>query len=236
MGLQFDSDVFYFFLATITYLLGGILALRYYLRTKYTVAFSFAMAYLIGALGALGNGIAEMLLEPEILVLADLILIPMGFFYAYTSDCVQHEKLDMKKIIMVAGVSGAYLFAATQPGTAYHSVNEFGDPVVKWMGWFDMIGSLLFLLSIIFVTILVFRINQQAKFTTDLKRPARWLWLTVVFYIITVATVTIPLSEWVLFAAAGMFIIIYIFFTHPKLLFILPFKPLRLTVLDNASG
>lgn len=236
MELNWIFEVYVMIIALIAFIITFTIQLKHYLRTRYIASlywaeFNFSIVLFYGFII-----VAELFLSEVLLRISILCFIPFTFTLGLFSDTLQQDRIDPKKQAVFGILAGAMIVCSFLPDASVTKLNIMGDPIVEWAGWFKIIASVSNLIAILLLASFVFNTYRKTRQYPDLQRPANMLILSVVMYFVSQIFGMIPMLGYQIFQIIGVSIIAYTYQYYPKLYYILPFKALRLIVINNNSG
>lgn len=166
--------------------------------------------------------------------------IPMGFSLVLFVDFTSHESVDPIKSTIVGGASVAVFLLALDPNSTAKYQYPDGSWGIVMGGNFRIAGTIILLLAGIWLVYIVVRIYWKAP-----KKLKFWAILLIVGMIIigigaslsmiVGLSLVIPGFD-LLLNGIGALIMAIPFALEPKLAYILPFKALRLMVIETQVG
>jgi len=171
--------------------------------------------------------------------------IPMAFSIAFSLDSISKDYVDPLKMILVAVLSTAFVFTAFSDG-AYHFEEYWGATWIAYSDTHSISVALLGGVSGFIFLYFNFKIIQHSP--KSLKKASYQMLVgAILFAIVTPAwlvTRMILLNRGIytiagidlIIMVAGALIISYVITKNEQMLFILPFKAFRLTIIDTNGG
>jgi len=241
MFMNWTIEVVMNLIAVPLFFFGFYVSLRQILKGQnYHFYYFSTFAWLGYMLFFLFTALAVILLSVTLLKIALLIssfadICFLGKVDTLKRESVEPIKLAILSMLIVMGV----IFIAFFPNAVYISTFVSGDLTVKYDLYLGAIIGLQYLLPVVYYVI--YTKELLAKAPQSLKHDATRYFLGVFFCLIAIITMISGIMQVLpgilaLLGAIGAVLMVSAYGKQPKLLFILPFKALRLVVMDTESG
>jgi len=217
------------------------LTLRQYIKHHYEHVLYMALMWLSYLMWCLFHTTGSLIGSAELYTYVGCFsLIPAAFFVVLLGDTVTRDSFDAKKLVYVTLLSVYYvaLVLTSELSMGLYDPIKGLKPVISR---YDTSGALFLLLVISFNTLFYYMLRVHQKAPKVLKKYTRLLFLGA--FIITVLgsilfAVFDPYVPGMFFItfAIGSVLISIAFYKQPRLAFFLPFKALRLIVVNTESG
>jgi hypothetical protein len=183
---------------------------------------------------------ADFFLSAPILMIFCYSYVPMGFSVILLVDIISRESVDPIKIMVISLLSGALMIACLDPNSFTIDIYPNGE----WSIFFS--GYLLPILAVHELVMGILMIYYFAKIHMNAPRKLQFnsficLIGTIILGVVTTVVVilglhlVVPGIHMALFGG-GILITAISFAMQPKLAYILPFKVLRLAVIESIGG
>jgi hypothetical protein len=167
-------------------------------------------------------------------------LIPAAFFVVLLGDTITRDSFDAKKLVAVTFLSVYYVALVLTSDLSmgiYDPIQGLKPRITRY----DVDGALFFLLVISFNTLFYYMLRVHQKAPKVLKKYTRLLFLgafiiTFLGSILFAAFSRIVPGMFFITFAVGSILISIAFYKQPRLAFFLPFKALRLIIVNTESG
>lgn len=215
------------------------LSLYHYNKQKYRPFFFLTVTCLFATLMSIFYGLSDLFLSIPLFLLSIYLFIPMGFCIIFLIDSISRESIDPIKLMTLGMISMAILFFSIDPNSVVIGTFPNGEWRVFFNDFMLFVMSLLFLMDGSLYVYYVAKIYRDAP--KNLKIQALLLLLSGINLgfiapgsIIRLLNI-IPGIHIALFSV-GILISGIIFCFYPKLAYVLPFKVLRLAIIETNSG
>jgi hypothetical protein len=249
MVLNWSTQIITSFITIAPFAAGFILMLRHYIKDRYQYAIFHALSWFFAMLMMTSWAVSYLLVYDPVVVnpvsrvfymIGFYFLIPVVFCFIITIDTLIRETVEPIKPTIMGIIFTVMVFFSLEPSAYdldYYPNGELG----VFMG-----GPFRVVVIIMYIPVALLFIYWIRKTYLDapkkLKKPALIAVMgTVIFAIVPIVVIAfrlplrIPgLVNW-LWAIGGLLLAIG-FTIQPKLAFILPFKALRLTIIETTSG
>jgi hypothetical protein len=176
-----------------------------------------------------------------LLIWSFYLYLPVGFLWMAALDTMASDKVGYSKIVIMTVVAVAVVFTSFLPGSISMVRSAWGDEIQSLSGSFGMMFSFYIVLTKVFLAFYFVRIYRNLPHT--MKGLDATLFLVagltsvVIFPLNIIASLYlfVPSFPAVVYAILSTLIAIPLI-RVPKLAFVLPFKALRLMVVDKESG
>ncbi len=230
------------FIALIPVVIAFIVTLRQFLKEKYQHALFLTLAHAVVVTWILCQLFSLILRSEFLFLLVFLLFIPLAFLIILLIDSLTRDSVDFKKFGTWTALSTSLFIISLDPDSLY--MNSF--PELDWLPmwstsiYFLIIFFCLFQLtcgSYFYYSLLIHRnAPKNFKFFSYLNLIAGFLFVVVVPISLFLINI-IGISTLNLIPTGIAFLLVAIAFaSQPKLAFILPFKALRLAVIETNSG
>ena len=167
-------------------------------------------------------------------------LIPAAFCVVLLGDTITRDSFDAKKLVAVTFLS-VYYVALVLSSTMIMVNNGPIRGMKPFLSKYDASGALFLLLVISFNTLFYYMLRVHQKAPNVLKKYTRLLFLGAFIITIVGSVLFIALDKYVpgmffITFAIGSVLISIAFYKQPRLAFFLPFKALRMIVVNTESG
>ncbi len=244
MALNWTFGVFFGILGMAGNVLGLVVLGRQIQKgSRLRIFYLSFMVWASGGLSAIFYTFSFLRLDPVLTQWSIFLLSIEGFLLLLNSDCISREFVDPVKLVIYTLVASIKTFLILTNPNAFFVMDfangETGigtDPSALVMIMVYLTYSMpsgIYLYNVV-------RMNQQAPLNLKKYTRAYLLGVSIMLIGSTVILMTVG-STWVpglhlLCIGIGTVILALTIAEHPKIAFILPFKALRLTVLDIHSG
>lgn len=239
MPLNWSTYAIIGFLSLVPFIMAFLLSLNQYLKTKYLHALFMTLVWLCLMVWSLFEALTQLFLSKLFALLDILILIPIGFLVILLLDTVSKESVDAKKIMLVSILSTTTVLTSLDPSQFIVSSYANGDPGMIISGSLEILGALLFLLTgCLFVYYHVkihISVPDTLKLYSWINLLGAFLLGVIPLFIVGTGFYQLVPGIHTIIMAAGAFTIAFAFMKEPTLAFLLPFKALRLTVIEKSG-
>ncbi|MFX0101405.1 MAG: hypothetical protein ACFFCS_17655 [Candidatus Hodarchaeota archaeon] len=181
-----------------------------------------------------------MVIKISSLVLFSLVfLIISGYFVILMVESISRASVDSRKIFFLTAISGFFLYTIYRPG---RPLTVYVDGELQYNTDPDFIIAQFLFILYIGIALLHCFYKVYKNSPKKMKSIAAINLLGMFFItIISDVSVTLRLSEYIpqfhmICIGIGSFLTSYAFWRKPQLAYILPFKALRLSVIDTNTG
>ncbi len=238
MNLTLETAVI--FVSTVPVFAASLLMLREYRKSHNRYSLLFFGGYLLLAVCSIVEAFAYLLLEPVLIIAQGYLYILVGIVVILALDTINSEKLDMKKVVLLAVISTLLIISTLDPNAVTPMFYSSGIASLMKSSYYRF--TFLVLVTDIGVTFAyyVLKINYHAP--PSLKKYSRINATGGVFIGILTAMVyglnlTLLLPGLVpLIIGIGTLFVSYAFYRRPALGYVLPFRAIKLFVVDASSG
>jgi hypothetical protein len=189
-------------------------------------------------IGEFFTGLAIVTLTPSLHILGNTFIIIGMFFLLPASDSISRDFADPVKFMIYTILSMSFFFTIQDPNAVFVFDNN-GMPTIYWkieylIGWFIPIafGGIIYLYN---------TLKMAIQTPTPLKKYSVYFLLSFILsgFVAPLIYLTMHLQiygfEYVL-QGIGIICISIVLMLHPQLIYILPFKAVRLTVMETNGG
>ncbi len=152
---------------------------------------------------------------------------------AFFNEVITSERISLKIVVMIILVYSIILFSMESGAFGYHTYAD-GSRIIEWEGNLAIIGQITVLYALLLVFIPFLRIHHYAS--NNLKKYSRFFIIAFLLGIFLGITQNLLPAVIPIFTAIIMCCVLFGLFIKPQLGFVLPFKVIRLTVLNTKSG
>jgi len=240
MVLNWTLEVISTFVATGVFAVStGVLAYRYLIKHERHVLI-FLIAWVGLTLNQLLEGLSYLYLSLPFFALNGLSAIPVFYAIILGADAITRETVDPIKVAVVTGAVVALFFLAMQPGSVENWTFPNGDKSLAMGGLIQYVYPAIEMLVLFVPWYHAIAIHRQAPPSMKRYSATYLIAWTIILWGVCVVTLTrlsliIPGIQ-ALMIAFAILLVSVVFVRQPKLAFILPFKVMRLTVIDTDSG
>lgn len=238
--LNWTIEVIIAFIASGIMAVAFWIALQQYRQRKERHALFMSLAWLSYMAQRFIEGLSYLLLDKVVFMVSGWLLIPQSFCMVFLVDSLSREHSDPKKIGFLAALGG-FVWSRSIDLNAYgdmtfptgeKSLMMLGDLRYYWGVW----GLLICLLYLFYMVKVHRRAPRTLKrYSAMLVIGAICLGVLPVAFALSSLTTLLPGCSF-LAVAVGAIVTAYTFRKENKLAYILPFKVLRLMVLETSSG
>jgi hypothetical protein len=217
------------------------LTLRQYLKHHYEHVLYMALMWFSYLLWCLFHTTGSLLGSVELYIYVGCFsLIPAAYFVVLLGDTITRDSFDPKKLVYVTLLSVYYvaLVLTSDPLMGDYDIIQGLKPKISR---YDIDGALFLLLVISFNTLFYYMLRVHQKAPKVLRKYTRLLFwgafiITMLGSILFAAFSRIVPGMFFITFAIGSVLISIAFYKQPRLAFFLPFKALRLIVVNTESG
>lgn len=240
MDLNLTSEVYTSFVSYIIVMVAVSILLILYRKTKIRPMLFFAAGWFSLSLFVLGEVLSYLFLSSFIYRLHILALVPAGYFMILFIDFIKQESADKVKTAIIAAISALLVSYSFDPSSIIDFTFPNGEQSFTMVGPLRVIAPLLSLVMgvflIYYLTLLYINSPQPVKKYSLLALAGSIiLGIPGGFFILTGVTRLLPGITMVPIAVGGLLVAIAFYF-KPELSFVLPFKIIRLMVVDAQGG
>jgi len=247
--LNWSTQTIASFITIVPFTAGFILMLRHYLKDRYQYAIFHTFSWFFATLMMTSWAFSYLLADDPVIVnplsrmfylTGFYFLIPMVFCLILTIDTLIRETVEPIKTTGMGILFTVMVFFSLQPDSYHLDYYPSGETGIFLAGPFRIVVIIVYIpVAVLFIYWIGKTYMGAPK---NLKKPALVAVLgTVVFAVLPIGAIAfrlpmiIPgLVNW-LWATGGLLLAIG-FTMEPKLAFILPFKALRLTIMETTGG
>ncbi len=241
MDLNVTDEVFYQAFTIV----GVAIALYYTLAvihrgTRYRYFFYNAVLWSFILTSSICTGLSTLFLWPPLLKIAYFSAIITCLFFLLVSDTISREEIEPWKLFVYGIVATLGAIAILDPASVFRITLPNGLQTLNWDDFSNLMMGIIFLYPNIVYVYSVGRMHRQAP--SSLKKYSGVYFIGVVLYgPVSGAILLFGLDLYLpglnfIFAGVGVFLVAFVTARQPKLLFILPFRTIRLAVVDTKSG
>jgi hypothetical protein len=238
--MNFTLETAVIFASTIPVFAASLLMLREYRNSHNRHSLLFFGGYLLLAICSIVEAVGYLLLEPGLIMVQGYLYIFVGVVVILALDIINSEKLDMKKAVLLAVVSTALVISTFDLKAVIPMIYPSGIASLMKSSYYRFM--FLLLVTDIGVTFVyyVLKINYHAP--PSLKKYSRINAVGGVFIGILTGMVyglnlTLIFPGLVpLIIGIGTLFVSYAFYCRPALGYVLPFRAMKLFIVDTASG
>jgi hypothetical protein len=185
-------------------------------------------------------GISLLFLSDTIQIIGLLCLIPIAFLNLLVLEFTSRESVDPVKIGIISALSALAISFSFSPDAIVEITYPNGELSLDWNGLF-FVGMVLVVLFYC-VAVLYWGSRIYRGSPHNLKKYSSLFLLACLIVGIGIPAVQVSGVENIIpgldavALAIGAIIFAFVFVKRPQLAYILPFKVLRLTIIDTASG
>src|SRR5271157_5271951 len=241
MSTTFSLSALVYFLSLIPTVAADFIVFRAYFRTKYRhylfiggVWLDVTVTFFVGAL-------ALLLQNSVVGIWSFYIYLPVGFLWVCALDTMSRDAIGPGKIVVMTVSAAAVIFTSFDPQAIAPVVTWWGEAVGNPSGAFGLSVLINLIASKLFLAYYFIKIYKHIP--QSMKGPASSLFLFAGIFsaflfplsLILQLGLYVPGFNGILFAFLSI-IGTYPVIKEPKIAFVLPFKALRLVVIDTSSG
>ena len=215
------------------------IAFSEYLKGKHRHNLFMMLTWLIVMIMNILVIISNLILSPTLYLYSMFLWILSAIFMSLLFDSVSRESIDPKKLIIISIFATAIVFISFDPNAVVYNYFPNGEIGLLMGGNFRIINSILFLFIIGMYAFYTLKIHWKAPKNLKLYSYINLFGALAVVGSVIIVLIglnkIIPGIDFLIVAIAGLFTAIA-FVKEPRLAYILPFKVMRLTVIDTKSG
>ena len=241
MALNWTTNVIIGLIAFIPIFSAFILALHEYLKNKHRHALFMSLGWFFVTLWCVFVISATLLLSQFISYLIFLVWIPTGYVVVLLLDSFSRESVDPRKILLITGLSTALLIFSFEPNIIVSYTYPTGEKAfANAMGRPFTYSFALLTLSIgglfaYYTYKIHINVPQSLNFYSRINLTG-----AITMGVITPIIVGLGIEKMIpainmITMAIGALTMTIAFLKEPKLAFILPFKAIRLTVIERSG-
>ncbi|MFX0139934.1 MAG: hypothetical protein ACFFDN_40205 [Candidatus Hodarchaeota archaeon] len=210
-----------------------------FFKVKHRYAFYLMLLFLSKPLWVSFNILAALFLSKLLGPMVTYSIVVLTFFTMLCVDAVSRESVDQVKMSIFLVLSAVVVFTSLDPNSVEIITSPYGE-LSLWASGYFLIASFLLLLFInvmwiYYMARIHWNTPKNLKFYSSLIFFGA-LVLASDLFILIIGLNQIILGLHMLIFAVGELLIAIGFTSQPKLAYILPFKVLRLTVIEQNSG
>jgi hypothetical protein len=238
--MNLTLEVTVILVSTIPVFAASGLMLREYRNSHNRHSLLFFGGYLLLAICSIVEAIGYLLLEPALIIIQGYLYIFVGVVVILALDTINSEKLDMKKVVLLAIISTVLVISTFDVNAVIPMLYPSGIASLMKSSYYRFT----FLLLVIDIGVTFFyyvlKINYHAPLS--LKRYSRinaigGVFIGILTAIVYGSNLTLILPGLVpLIIGTGTLFVSYAFYRRPALGYVLPFRAMKLFVVDAASG
>ncbi len=214
--------------------------LHLYLRTRIKSFLFLCLSWFSFSIYIGGEFFSYLFLSEILFRLHYIPLVFTGFYLILFVDLIKQENAGKAKIAILSALSALIMYTSIEPGSVLPMTFPDGAESLQTTGYLKLF---ILCFTFIFAIVYMYHIGLLNKNTpSNLKKYSRVAFTgTIIFCIIpafsyaTGLTVIVP-GIHVLAWALGGIVTTWAFAKQPKLAYILPFKVIRLLVIDGRNG
>ncbi|MFX0101300.1 MAG: hypothetical protein ACFFCS_17130 [Candidatus Hodarchaeota archaeon] len=243
---NWTTEVYILMSASVILGFNFILMIREFYRDKFKKNLFMALGYLFGVSWSFLGALSHLFMSKLFFQVAVWSIGGMAFFVTFSLDFLASESIDARKVIVISFLFSGSIFSSFEKNSVIEVTYPTGEHGLNWSGTFEITGSLValvFLLFVFYYYLQIFRKSPQ-----NLKKYSALLLLGGFFFMLSPVFATVPIAPdgkplhniipgvFALVISIGGSIVSVVFVKQPTLAFILPFKAHRLTIIDNDAG
>ena len=237
MVLNWTPENIINFIICLTLLCGIIFLFRRYNPPNLRVILYIRLFWIWGACFFLFEGLTSLFMEPLFSRLSGIMTIFIVLTLIITINYSLNESYANFILFPLIGLGTLAFYLAFQPDAVLPSFFG-GYSTYVWMGLFKALNYVFTSFALVFFLVWIIKIRKNTPF--EIKRDSNILLLgaiilsvpTIVFNITYILVPAFLMVANVVFTA-GLTLITFIIRKEPKLLFVLPFTPYRIVVLNH---
>ncbi|MFW9993311.1 MAG: hypothetical protein ACFFD4_14805 [Candidatus Odinarchaeota archaeon] len=239
MSLNWSTWVYVASISLIPLLAANIMVFREYRRTKFLHSLYMLLAWFFVLLWCVIGIVGILLLDRFLIILTLLIWIPIGFFLILLVDSVSRESIDPFKFLIMGILSASMVISLADPQSIASSTFITGETMIIPQGFalLTLAAILIYVSGIYLYFTLKIHLNapNSLKFYSKINVVGAAVMgiINAIFEGIGVNYVIPGLVTFLV--AMGAITLTIMFVKEPRLAFILPFKALKLTVVDKSG-
>jgi len=210
-----------------------------YLKDKYRHNLFMMFVWLIVMIIDILIIISNLILSPTLYLYSMFLWILSAIFISLLFDSVSRESIDPKKLVIISIFSTAIVFISFDPNAVVYNYFPNGEIGLLMGGNFRIINSILFLFisgMYAFYTVKIhWKAPKNLKLYSSINLVGGIAVVGSVIIVLIGLNKIIPRIDFLIVAIGGLFMAIALV-REPRLAYILPFKLMRLTVIDTRSG
>ncbi len=233
-------DMIIFLLSAFPISVVSVLLLHEYQRKKYNHLLYMGIAWIFSTLWLVVQAASFLFLSNFLYIVSVLFIIPMAFFHVFALDFMTREKTDLKKIFIITILSTLFAVSCITNQSVKRIEFENGNINLSWDGGMALYGSILSLLTGLFIFYYSVKIYinspRNVKMYSFLYSIGGCL-IGIVTPIIGMFNFhwDIPGVPMPIFTL-GIIICAIALLKKPQIAYITPFKALRLSIIHTQSG
>lgn len=221
-------------------LIASTLTFLHYRKTGYRYAFYMMLAWLFAALWCIGEGTAHLFLSPFIYRFGMYAMIIVGFSLILLVDHLSKESVDPIKVTILGAISAYIIFSSLDPNniTLFQFANKETGIILT--------GHFLYAQSSLNIFIGVLIIYYFGKIFINSPKNLKvysglFFFSAMLMGIVPMILIAIEFYLYIpainaLLVGISTLLITIILILQPKLAYILPFKAVKLTVIETTGG
>ncbi len=218
-----------------------IIVIQIWKGTRYMYFILLFLSTMSGSLMILFWSLSILFLNSFLIEISGCLFVILGFFTILVSDTISHESADPIKLIIYSLLSMVAIFEYFQPQNFFITTLKNGNftigstPIV-----FISEMPFLFFYNLIYIFTIGKMVFHAPKSIIFYAKLYFWGYMITSFGAIFALTLNeiifiLPGLQ-ALCTACGILMLTITVSKHPKLIFILPFKIIRITVMDTKTG
>ncbi len=213
-----------------------IIVLRHLVQRRSRHALFFMLAWLSYVTWGVANGLLFLFNEAYFAYLGAYITIPLAFFAVLFFDSISREGVSLLKMLVITVLSTVKCVLLLQPGAVQTYPNPGGFEKLGLNSLLLSVGSILTFTLGVWYVYFTARIYRNAP--TSMRRYSSMSLIGAIAMGLAGPVVALFSVNLVIILSVGIgTLLTSVAFTRmPHLAYILPFRVIRLTVLDNCSG
>jgi hypothetical protein len=234
--LNFNYVVVNFFIASLSAFSVAFISLWLARKKKIIPLYLFGSTFLFMGLGSLFESLGDLYLSIPIRNLSAICYVILYFIFTLFFNYTRKESWISIHLSIWAALSTLFLFLEFQP--ANHHINS--SATLTTLARNELLNNVM-MLTVAFYVLLLFTwvILTIVKSPSSLKKTSLMLLIPIPAAVIEffIFSKLLPIHEpsaWILFTVNCIFLVFLIY--QPQLLYVLPFKLHRLTVIEAESG
>ncbi len=213
---------------------------RQYRRSHNQHSLFFFAGYFLLTLANVVEAIAYLLLEPMLILLQGYLYIVLGFILIIIMDTINSEQLDIKKVTLFAIISTVLVITSFDPEAVIPMTWPSGDDSLMKSSYYRYVYLVLTAFIGLMLVYYTYKIHHAAP--PGLKKYSRINFIGGLFIgVVPVIVYALNLNRFLpgmiaLLFGIGTAFVSYAFYNRPALGYVLPFRALKLFVVNADSG
>ncbi len=238
---SWTTEMTVFFISAIPIFVMAVLLLREYFRKKYRHLLYMGFAWVFATLWLIIQALSYYYMSIWMYLFSVYLIIPMAYLHLFALDFMTQERLDLWKIFILTVVATIFVvYSLTEVDAVIALEFPSGEKDLSWNDNTAIFGSILSLMTGLFIVYYAFKIFRHSPKSVRLHSGLYLLGGMIIGVITPIVGLfnfhwQIPGFAMPMFTF-GIILCAIALLLSPQLAYIIPFKAIRLSIINTQSG